>query len=710
MRRLNTSLIPGLVFLLASTVRAQTPSGANNSELNGTYAFAFNGFTSADTFAFVGSFTADGAGNLTNGELDSNAVSGGPVLTAQPFTGTYAIGSDNRGMMTLNVRGSAPTFAFVMTAGGNARFIWFSAAGGSGTIGSGTMEKVTTTAFNTTSITGDYAFGLVGFDPTNRRVGFVGRLTADGAGNFSNGAGDINAGGSMGSATFTTATYTFSDTTTGRGTISLGITFGGTPYTLSFVFYTVNSAKLLAMETDAVTGSTPLLNGEVLQQQTPAGGFSNASLNGGMVLSLTGLGIVGNGTTPSSKAIVGLLTGNGLGTYNLSYDENWGGVLTSTTGATGPYTVAANGRATIVFGTNTEIAYLLRPNQSFFLTADVTVLFGHCDAQAAGTFTNSSVMGNYAGWTITPAKPSVTVFSGEFSADGASPSGNLTGTVDVSNAGGSAEGQAFAASYTVSTSPTNGRGSFTITSGSGGSAIAYVVSPSKFAMIPLNDPNPAVWFFEQGASAPPPPPVSLSSLTLNPTSVIGGTQSSTGTVTLSGPAPSGGAQIVLSSSNTTVAQVPANVTVAAGATSATFTVTTSAVAASTSVTISASYGGVTRTASLTVTPATPPPVTLTSLTLNPTAAVGGTQSSTGTVTLSGPAPSGGARVALSSSNAAAQVPSSVTVPAGATSASFTVTTSLVLSSTNVTITASYNGTSAQANLAVNAVLSLGGLF
>jgi hypothetical protein len=54
--------------------------------------------------------------------------------------------------------------------------------------------------------------------------------------------------------------------------------------------------------------------------------------------------------------------------------------------------------------------------------------------------------------------------------------------------------------------------------------------------------------------------------------------------------------------NTAVATVPASVTVPAGSTSATFTVTTSAVAASTAVTITASYNGTSRPAGLTVTP------------------------------------------------------------------------------------------------------------
>jgi hypothetical protein len=194
-----------------------------------------------------------------------------------------------------------------------------------------------------------------------------------------------------------------------------------------------------------------------------------------------------------------------------------------------------------------------------------------------------------------------------------------------------------------------------------------------------------------------PPPVTVSSLALNPTSVMGGAQSSTGTVTLSAAAPSGGARVALSSSSS-AASVPATVTIPAGASSTSFTVSTQAVAASTAATISASYGGTTRTASLTVTP--PPPVTISSLTLNPTTVLGGLQFSTGTVTLSGPAPAGGARVRLSSNNGVAGVPSSVIVPAGSTSATFTVSTSLVLLSTSARISATYNGTTKSATLSV----------
>src|SRR5467141_1448548 len=79
-----------------------------------------------------------------------------------------------------------------------------------------------------------------------------------------------------------------------------------------------------------------------------------------------------------------------------------------------------------------------------------------------------------------------------------------------------------------------------------------------------------------GGYGGPPGSPTLSSVALNPMSVTGGSPS-TGTVTLSGPAPSGGAVVSLSSDNKAVAAVPASgsVTVAAGATTATFPVNTS---------------------------------------------------------------------------------------------------------------------------------------
>lgn len=191
---------------------------------------------------------------------------------------------------------------------------------------------------------------------------------------------------------------------------------------------------------------------------------------------------------------------------------------------------------------------------------------------------------------------------------------------------------------------------------------------------------------------------SLSGISLNPSTVVGGNPS-TGTVTLTAPAQAGGFTVQLSSSNTNVATVPASVTVPQGQTSTTFTVSTNIVSGTTSVTITASAGGVSRQATLTVNP--PSQVTLQSLTISPQWVSGGS-TATGTVQLSGPAPAGGAVIQLTSSNPSrASVPTTVTVPAGQTTATFTIRTySRLFSITTVTVTATYNGTSRSASLIV----------
>ncbi|HKG46328.1 MAG TPA: hypothetical protein VKB02_06365, partial [Pyrinomonadaceae bacterium] len=117
-------------------------------------------------------------------------------------------------------------------------------------------------------------------------------------------------------------------------------------------------------------------------------------------------------------------------------------------------------------------------------------------------------------------------------------------------------------------------------------------------------------FTAQAASTPS--PSSLSAVSVSPTSVVGGSTAQ-GTISLTGGAPSGGAVVTLSSANASVVSVPANVTVAAGASSATFGVNTSAVTANTAVTITATYDGVSRTTTLTVTPASTSSLTAPSL-------------------------------------------------------------------------------------------------
>ncbi len=105
----------------------------------------------------------------------------------------------------------------------------------------------------------------------------------------------------------------------------------------------------------------------------------------------------------------------------------------------------------------------------------------------------------------------------------------------------------------------------------------------------------------------------------------------------------------------------------------------------------------------TVTIADGPPLALLSLTLTPATFTGGCKTSTGKVTLTDKAGAGGAVVAIANTNPVAQVPSSVTVPAGSTSATFTITAPAVTTNQTGTVTASYSGKSLSGTLTVKPI-------
>jgi len=188
---------------------------------------------------------------------------------------------------------------------------------------------------------------------------------------------------------------------------------------------------------------------------------------------------------------------------------------------------------------------------------------------------------------------------------------------------------------------------------------------------------------------------SLISAKLSPTSVTGGS-GSTGTVILNGTAPPAGAVVSLTSSDPSVASVPASVTVPAGSSAATFPITTTPVKSSTGVTVTASFHGIKKTAKITV-----KAPEMASVKLSPATVTGGS-SSTGTATLTGPVASGASVVITlkSSDTAVATVPASVTIAAGQSAATFTVKTRHVAAKTSVTITATATA-SKTAKLTVN---------
>ena len=212
-------------------------------------------------------------------------------------------------------------------------------------------------------------------------------------------------------------------------------------------------------------------------------------------------------------------------------------------------------------------------------------------------------------------------------------------------------------------------------------------SSSPAAPTPTPTPAPAP------APAPAPTPAALASLSVSPASNAGGAVPAA-TVTLAA-AVSADTTVSLSSSNASAASVPSTVVVPAGQTSARVNVTTSPVAANTPVTITATLGSATQTATVTVMAGT-----LVGLTIEPSS-VRSQGEAVGTVTLSAPAPPGGATVSLESSNLdIVKVPSSVVVAAGQIRNTFVVASTTIRFPTPATIEARYAGVGLKATITV----------
>ena len=278
----------------------------------------------------------------------------------------------------------------------------------------------------------------------------------------------------------------------------------------------------------------------------------------------------------------------------------------------------------------------------------------------------------------------------------------LTVTLDGKAATGGVDVAVTSSATTVMVNPGATPGTVTVPAGQTSVTIATPVTTST-AVNPITVDTPVTLTAVLGAATKTATltvrPL-ISTVSISPNQAKGGTTPSpVGTVTLNQAAPAGGTTIALTSSDSSAA-VPASITIPAGATTGTFTVTTTAVANDTTAVISATNQFATRTTTF-VTQA--PALSGLSLALN-SILVGST--TTGTVVLDSPAPTGGTVVTLASSNTSViTVPATVTVAAGATSATFTATSQVILAAGNATITATAGSISRTANITVAPLLA-----
>src|SRR5258708_7392053 len=321
----------------------------SSAVLSGRYVFQFQGFNTGGAFAAVGSFNADGFGNISDAVLDRNSV-GGPLTSNLALTGTYSFDVNNLGTMTLSSPQGIASFRFTLSSNaangisaGGKIFEFDNIKSGTGFIA--TQD---TTGFSMSTMTGDYVFNLAGSTMSLGRVAAVGRLHADGAGVFPNGVMDMNQAGIISANAMFTGTYNVpAAATNGRGTATLNTTLGGTAVTLNFTFYLQkviqNEAAGLILSNAAVIGQQPLLSGSVEPQFL--GAPTNNLLTGLLMMVTTGL--TSTSLPDVTAGVVMIMSSGSSGNYTLTADENSGGTITSINNVAGTYILEPKGRVTL---------------------------------------------------------------------------------------------------------------------------------------------------------------------------------------------------------------------------------------------------------------------------------------------------------------------------------------------------------------------------
>ena len=453
----------------ASATIAIVAVGAN-SQLSGQYVYFVQGTDVDGFYTAVGSFVADGNGNITSGEQDFYDA-GDVQDQADPLTGTYSISANGQGSMTVTTanggltlpNGGVETFSFALTSTTHGLVVEFDAEDTS----SGTIDfqstTGTTSGTSAASITGDYSFATSGEDLSNEvalTFGGVANLSAS-SGSVTSGTIYVNDGGTTQNSG-TTGSVTGPDAF-GRGTIS-------TSFGVNFVFYAVQGEVLRVVESDVptfITGGTFYGQGAPGTNST----FSVSSLSGTYAFFESGstvngpLAIAGQFTAASGNLSAGFADTNDDGTYEK------GSIAAS------PYTLAGNGSGTLtlpgtpsttedvsallIFATDPTLN-LLDPNNTTSGTGGALIMDNDAGAYGTGLIvqqTTGALQGNYAVNLQLFNSSAEIDFVGQSTQSG----GSFTGTVDLNDNGTTATAVNFSGSSTAdSTNVGRYTGSFTV--------------------------------------------------------------------------------------------------------------------------------------------------------------------------------------------------------------------------------------------------------
>jgi hypothetical protein len=498
-----------------------TISGPQNlGGLSGGYAFLFSGNSSTGSaVTTAGTFTADGNGNITGGEQDTNSISAATETNTPNLTGSYTLGSDGRGTITFTDAPGNPTYAYsIDTTGSHGRLIEFDSTG---TRGSGRIEKqsvttcvVTSTVSNTYA--GNFTFGGTGFASSFSTLGtfLPGPLATAGTflatapispatqGSIGSGEDDTNiaadsisdAGGSV------TGLYNSGADST-HCVFNLQPSWGN----LTYNAYPVSSTEAFLIEVDPVSAVTPYVSTLDMEAQFGYPFATQNTLGGPMAGGASGQNPFSGGPYLPEVEIMQLNPTAG-GAFNLLLADNLAGntvtnMQTSNAVAT-PFNVTYSSDQYGRVGTNlaspiNPVFYLVSSTEAFVVGVQGTsgtepgVLLGHLYSQStpAKGFNVAYLNGSFVEGSVAPP-PSTAArnVSGFFTFDGA---GNITGTQDESTTSANTQAENVAGTYNV-LDTTNGTGVIALTSPSTFAGLYVIVSPTKAVMITATtgDTNP----------------------------------------------------------------------------------------------------------------------------------------------------------------------------------------------------------------------------
>jgi hypothetical protein len=249
---------------------ATTGTFTSNSALSGNYVLDIFGEDYDEvplSLASDGQFTADGAGNLTNG-YDDEVLSQAGVVISDSFTGIYAVDPsgtgrvDTESSITFTVNGPGPELIFYLTGNGNPPLVLDADINpdsiADGSIGSGFVFPQSAPPF---SFNGKFGTTYIQTGQSLENSA-TGQITANGSAGTLSGVVDTNVGFELTIVPNpdTTLTGTFGAIpTTGRFTGTLTNTFfpAATTEVIAVAYYPVSPSQILFIETD-------FLNSQVL--------------------------------------------------------------------------------------------------------------------------------------------------------------------------------------------------------------------------------------------------------------------------------------------------------------------------------------------------------------------------------------------------------------------------------------------------------------